>query len=299
MAPASPILTDFFASHRTHYWLLTQEPVLCCTILMISSRYHSLPGPTSASRGMFIHNRLWQHCQHLILRIMLGQEKLSKAKTRHLSTIEALLLLSEWYPRSLHFPPEADGWDSDLMYTVPNQRDPPPPMEETPMQDRWNEDVVEPTRRSDRMSWMLVSSALALAHELGVFHPREHPGVYNGGAAGPDVQNYLHQLNLRRRRLPSLLFVISNLLSSRIGCTSLMPYNCEPQGLDDLLQTNPHWTNLMRSWVDLTRLTQNIREVLFTKPKCGYWRPRDFESLELWRAQMAAWKEKHQGIGST
>ncbi|KAK9571622.1 hypothetical protein V6Z79_001695 [Aspergillus fumigatus] len=98
MAPLSPILTDFFASHHTHYWLITQEPVLCCTILMISSRYHTLPGPSGATRGFFIHNRLWQHCQHLILRIMLGQEKFSKAKTRHLGTVEALLLLSEWYP---------------------------------------------------------------------------------------------------------------------------------------------------------------------------------------------------------
>ncbi|KAF7128458.1 hypothetical protein CNMCM5793_003188 [Aspergillus hiratsukae] len=201
MAPLSPILTDFFASHHTHYWLITQEPVLCCAILMISSRYHTLPGPSAATRGFFIHNRLWQHCQHLILRIMLGQEKFSKAKTRHLGTVEALLLLSEWYPRALHFPPENDGWDSDLMLTAPSERDPPPVTEESPMQDRWREDVVEPTRRSDRMSWMLVSSALALAHELGVFAARVRSDLANTRNVGPDVKAELSGVDSEWARL--------------------------------------------------------------------------------------------------
>jgi hypothetical protein len=119
---------------------------------------------------------------------MLGQEKSSKAKTRHLGTIEALLLLSEWYPQALHFHSEVDGWDSDLMYTAPSRLD-PPPTEGSPMQSRWKEDVVEPTRQSDRMSWMLVSSALALAHELGVFDSRDYSGANGGRAASPDVQN--------------------------------------------------------------------------------------------------------------
>ncbi|KAJ6160200.1 hypothetical protein N7497_004737 [Penicillium chrysogenum] len=44
MSCLSPILTDFYANHRYHYWLVTREPVLCSTILMISSRYHVLPG---------------------------------------------------------------------------------------------------------------------------------------------------------------------------------------------------------------------------------------------------------------
>lgn len=188
--------------------------MLCCTILMISARYHIVPGPFGTSRGFIIHHRLWQHCQHLILRITLGQEKVSKAKTRHLGTIEALLLLTEWYPRALHFPPETDGWDSDLMYTTPNDRDPPAITEEMPIQERWEQDVIEPTRRSDRMSWMLVSSALALAHELGVFDSREQPSFSDG----PDVRTYMKHLEFRRQRLPSLLFVASSLLASRIGC---------------------------------------------------------------------------------
>src|SRR5699024_12630409 len=79
------------------------------------------------------------------------------------------LSLHRLYTLSLHdaLPiSENDGWGSDLMYTAPYERDPPASTEESPMPERWKQDVVEPTRRLDRMSWMLASSVLALAHEL-------------------------------------------------------------------------------------------------------------------------------------
>ncbi|KAL4953972.1 hypothetical protein BDW69DRAFT_205481 [Aspergillus filifer] len=293
----TPILTDFFTSHNTHYWLITQEPVLCCTILMISARYHTLPGPCGGSRGFYIHNRLWQHCQHLILRIMLGQEKLSKAKTRHISSVEALLLLSEWYPLALHFPHETDGWDSDWMLTTHTMRDPPPDTKESLMQDRWREDVVEPTRRSDRMSWMLISSALALAHELGVFDSREQTSTTRGQGvmAGPDVEDYLRDMELRRQRLPSLLFVTVNLLASRIGCTSIMPELSKQSSCDRLLTIDPEWANFMSSWIELTKLTRSLRDSFFDATKYETWRA-DFGSLEQWKAQLAAWKQRHPDV---
>jgi len=102
MAPLTPVLTNHFASHASHFQLVTQEPLLCSTILMISSRHHTLPGPQGTSRGCFIHDRFWKHCQHLITRLLFGQEKGSTAKIRTLGSIEALLLLSEWHPRALH-----------------------------------------------------------------------------------------------------------------------------------------------------------------------------------------------------
>lgn len=298
MAPLSPILTDFFASHRTHYWLITQEPVLCCTILMISSRYHTLPGPSGATRGFFIHNRLWQHCQHLILRIMLGQEKFSKAKTRHLGTVEALLLLSEWYPRALHFPPENDGWDSDLMLTAPSERDPPPVTEESPMQDRWREDVVEPTRRSDRMAWMLVSSALALAHELGVFSTSNRSDLGDSRIVEPDVKAYVYHLDVRRQRLPSLLYVIINNLSSRIGCTSLMPEKCQLTGLHNLSGVSSEWARLMKSWVELTDFTRTLRETFFADASPRDRRQIDNDLLGEWIGRLGLWRRQHQAVDS-
>lgn len=233
--------------------------MLCCVILMISSRYHTLPGVGSSSRAFFIHQRLWQHCQHLLLRLNLGQEKISKAKTRNIGSIEALILLSEWHPRALQYPPDADGWDSDFIMTHLDARDPPLSSEEMPVSDRWREDVVEPTKRFERMSWMVLSSALALAHELGVFDPSKripHPD----DLARVDADIYLEHLELRRQRLPSLLFVYINVLSTRIGCTSPFPPETEVSSPDSKFLEPKFctWLGFMNSWIELTRLSCSI-----------------------------------------
>lgn len=295
IAPQSRVLTSFYATPSFHYWLVTQEPMLCCVILLISSQFHHPPGTGSKSRGFFIHHRLFQHCQHLILRIMLGQEKLSKAKTRHIGTIEALLLLSEWCPQSLHFPPETDGWDADLILTMPDERDPPimtdddedeeeqEGQEETHMSEQWKDDVVEPTRRSDRMSWMLLNSALALAHELGVFDPKPRR-TKSDDELGPDAKMYVQHLEVRRQRLPSLLFVFVNGLASRIGFTSPMPES--PAVLPSM--ADPEWKGLMASWVDLIQLTKGVASQFLVQG-----REWDMPSLDGWREQLLRWKERN------
>ncbi|KAL4868088.1 hypothetical protein BDV12DRAFT_197650 [Aspergillus spectabilis] len=178
-------------------------------------------------------------------------------------------------------------------------RDPPSTAQGSPMQDRWREDVVEPAKRSDRMSWMLVSSALALAHELGVFDSRDYMSLTKrqGEITGPDVENYLLDLELRRRRLPSLLFVIANLLSSRIGCTSIMPDHSKRSNLDLIMTVDPEWASFMVSWVDLTGLTRTLRESFFTAAKLEN-QHIDLELLEHWKMQLAAWKDDHQSVES-
>jgi len=240
--------------------------MLCCTILMLSSRYHTLRGVGGCSRAFFIHHRLWQHCQHLLLRLTLGQEKLSKARTRNIGSIEALLLMSEWHPRSLQFPPDTDGWDSDFIMTHLDARDPPTSDEEVPVSARWREDVVEPTKRFERMSWMVLSSALALAHELGAFDPNiRFPNP--DGLTGIDAEMYLEHLDLRRQRLPSLLFVYVNVLASRIGCTSPMPSNADisvPIALQMSRQRGPReWVSCMNSWINITKMTNSTMTELY------------------------------------
>lgn len=275
MSHLSPILTDFYKTHSNQYWLVTQEPLLCCTILTISSRYHVLPGPGGKTRSLFIHQRLWQHCHHLLLRLILGQEKASKAKIRNFGTVEALLLLVEWYPLSVHFPPDNDGWDSDVLLTMPDTRD-PPLADEIPASERWKRDIIEPTKRSEQMSWMVLSSALALSHELGVFDDKKTtlPRQYLNSSASnvaegnqSDAKAYTEHLKIRRGRLPKLLFCFINLMSSRLGCTSFMsPF---PSGAP--LETNetlsgshdPEWQLFMDRWTELTKLIKSATDTLF------------------------------------
>lgn len=72
---------------------------------------------------------------------MFGQEKISTAKTRTLGTIESFLLMTEWHPRSLHFPPQSDGWDVALL--APDAPDVPEVLEaeENSALYRWREEV--------------------------------------------------------------------------------------------------------------------------------------------------------------
>ncbi|KAJ5348823.1 uncharacterized protein N7506_002076 [Penicillium brevicompactum] len=302
MAPLSPVLTDFFASHKNQYYLVTQEPMLCYTILMISSRYHTLPGVGGYSRSFFIHHRLWQHCQHLLLRITLGQEKISKAKTRTIGSIEALLLMSEWHPRALQFPPETDGWDSDFIMTSPDIRD-PPSTEDIPVSSRWREDVVEPTKRFERMSWMVLNSALALAHELGVFSCSARLARQDD-LVGLDAERYLEYLEVRRRRLPSLLFTSINSLSSRLGCTSPMPSEVGismPETRTSLLSIDRDWLLFMSAWTELMKLTSSVTDTLFPLMNVSNDGTSDTFIPVLDRKQvlLANWKHRYLAISDS
>lgn len=297
MNPLSPILTDFFASPQNHFYLVTQEPLLCCTILMISSRYHNLPGVGGCSRAIFIHQRLWQHCQHLLLRVTLGQEKVSKAKTRNIGSAEALLLMSEWHPRSLQFPPDSDGWDSDYLLTQLDARDPPCD-EGIPVSARWREDIVEPTMRFERMSWMILNSALALTHELGAFDPIIHVPVQDN-TLGPDTEHYLANLKLRTERIRPLLFVFINVLSSRIGCTSPMPSATgvlNPESTSLLRKSNKEWLSFMTSWIELTKMASSVMDTMFPQMNMSLSSdPTDnfLAMLEEKQALLADWRQRN------
>ncbi|KAJ5894930.1 hypothetical protein N7495_006621 [Penicillium taxi] len=291
MSCLSPILTDFYSSHQNHYWLITREPVLCSTILMISSRYHILPGASGESRNFFIHHRLGQYCQQLTMRLIWGQEQSTKSKIRSLGTVEALLLMSEWHPRSLHFPPEADGWDDDLIATAPK---PPESAENSESANRWLDEMVETSRRSDQMSWMLLGCALSLSHALGLFETE------NNDSAEEEYQ-WKELMNIRRHRVQRLLYVYINQLSWRIGCVSPIPQSLnhavlsgrKPRGLS---QPGSTWLIFMDSWIELTKLAQSVTDMFFPSAKFArqqIYSGRYVGLLEHIRPLLNQWKDKY------
>lgn len=221
---------------------------------MISSRYHVLPGPGGASRAQFIHMRLWTHCEHLIKRLTFGQEKYSVAKSRTMGSIESLLLMTEWHPRSLHFPPEHDGWDSSLGATNDDSYFSSKRNEDAHLI-RWREEVFEPAKRSDRMSWMLVGLANTLAHELGVWD--------NANAEDSSEDSELARIS--KVKIRRLLYVYINQLASRIGCTSLIPQT-NPQSIT-YAPSEPGAEKdrqaLISHWIDITKLLKTATEMFF------------------------------------
>lgn len=256
-------MTDnFYSDHRNHYELITQEPLLCCAILTVSCRSHLLHGGGGVSRSVYLHQRLWDHCQHLVTRIVFGQEKMSKAKTRTFRAIQALLILAEWCPRGIHFPPQTDGWDSDLIFQAQDERDDPGGNRASDLSARWFREVVVPTKLMDRMSWMLLGCGMSLSHELGVFqaavtgtsHP--HP-VAERKCGGPIGSSWMRKL----------LYIADEQLSGRLQCTSQVPVSLSMTVSPRVSVDGPDETrnDLQRknAYYDLATISRSISDTVF------------------------------------
>lgn len=231
--PMTPVDVTEFRSPRRHLALLTEEPVLAVAILTISSRYMKLSGRSSDTRAHKIHERLWASLMELVQRLIWGQEQFGGGFTgagvsrvresasgqitwpgslRTLGTIEALLLLSDWQPRSLHFPPDDD--DNHLLNI---NYDKLPATAGTNGNGGHGSSLdalpyaswLEPAWRSDKMCWMLMSLAQGLSSEMGVFDTNE--------IDGPNITPSLEQQRKNRIRRMVLVYVAQ--ISGRNGIT--------------------------------------------------------------------------------
>lgn len=225
---------------------------------MIASRHLPAPGPAGATRSAFIHSRLWKHIEHLVQRITFGSEKYSSAKSRAFSSLHALLLIIEWHPRGLHFPPENDGWDAGLAATMVDNGQPQDRKSEASR--RWREDVFEPAKRSDRLSWMLVGLAITLAHELGVFDAVDYDAELSAQKS----------LNDTKSRIRRLLYLYSHQLSLRLGCPNMFPQGdhliFRPHSaitLSHLDQPNNDRELLLSKWIEITKLLATATQMFF------------------------------------
>lgn len=244
LSPLTPVTLPEYRALEAQETLLTQEPMLAITILVIASRHMHLEGPGSLSRPYTIHQKLWTYLQGMIDRVVWGQEQfgggfcsagsqpgcdvnpLSRKGLRTLGTVESLMLLTEWHPRAMHFPP--DEADDELM--VPDEPFATPgsdTVDDAPKgiggqrMDSW----LEPCWRSDRMCWMLLGMAMSLAFEIGVFDKSEwqrHACSVNGEPlSAAELQLY----DRRRGNVRDLLLVYVTLTSGRLGLTSMLPSN--------------------------------------------------------------------------
>ncbi|KAL0940240.1 uncharacterized protein CTRU02_203003 [Colletotrichum truncatum] len=255
LSPLSPVLINQYSHHEAHTSLICQESMLCCTILMISSRFFMLPGAGGVSRSHLIHNRLWQFCESLIKRIILGQEKVSTAKMRIIGTIESLLLISDWHPRAVHFPPDTEGWDAALVDTEYDRQNRKRTNDEEPLL-RWRKDVFEPAKRASRMSWMLLGLATNLAHELGIMS-NDHT-----------VLSTLDSASRRRFRAQKLLYTYMTQTATRLGYHSVFPESTTIAASRSFMrdvsdESQLSWNAYMDAYLELTRLSKVASSMFF------------------------------------
>lgn len=315
--PLSPTLTNptlLHVSHpRHHHLLLRHEPFLATTILTVASRYLTLPDPGGQSRSFAIHDMLWREVRGAFERLMWGGgwgglgvprpvgmsnlavDPANDAKTgrglRTIGTVEGLLILTEWHVRGLHFPMDVE--ESDLGIDLTDDESAPPhdsrPHRVVEGLGDKIENILEPAYRSDRMSWMLLGNALALAYELGVFDETIHTTTTPPPA-------------LRSKRIQKLLLVYILQLASRLGWTSMIP-----RGVRDSVRhhrptpTPTSWSNpdelqdaVYNAWVDLTILMNSSSELLFPSRARTKSIMRSNEYVELldhFRPLLKSWKD--------
>ncbi|KAI1770426.1 hypothetical protein F4818DRAFT_262011 [Hypoxylon cercidicola] len=244
LSPMTPISPPTFRSPSSHVTLLTEEPILTVTLLTIASRYYRIRATGGHCRSHAIHEELWRYLRRMIERCLWGQEAfgggfcgsgadesqtsstapwrgLRKGSLRTLGTIESLMILTEWHPRALHFPP--DEAIDELM--LPS-RDGPIGDDEGGQRlggsvgGRRIESWLEPAWRSDRMCWMLLSNALGLAYELGVFDDIDVLLATNA-ITRPEYEDEAYRL--RATRIKRLLLVYLTQLAGRLGWTNMVP----------------------------------------------------------------------------
>ncbi|KAF2104934.1 hypothetical protein NA57DRAFT_27337, partial [Rhizodiscina lignyota] len=269
VAPLTPIVLPNFRDPASHDRLLSTEPVLALTILSISSRFMKLEGPGADSRPPKIHDEIWTYLKGMIHRIHWGQEKfganfvgtgaqplsdvnpLTRKGLRTLGTIEGLMLLTEWHPRDLHFPADAD--DNELM--APNgflRQSSAPSLTTggTLRIDNW----LEPCWRSDRLCWMLLGDAMSLAMEIGVFDDTSQKMFQqeNQQMDPKAVKDYY----TRKGHLKDLLGIYITQTAGRLGLTSMLPHKY----LEDCFEGTPE-----------ERLQARIRRQSFTTMVLHFW----------------------------
>lgn len=150
---------------------------------------------------------------------------LRKGSLRTLGTVESLMILTEWHPRALHFPP-AEATDELMLpsyeaqdnYSTDEDGDHKLP---GGVGGKRIESWLEPAWRSDRMCWMLLSNAMGLSYELGVFDQIEEQLATGGDMARPEYEDEAYRL--RAARIKKLLLIYITQLAGRLGWTNMVP----------------------------------------------------------------------------
>lgn len=160
---------------------------------------------------------------------------LRKGSLRTLGTIESLMILTEWHPRALHFPPSEaidelmiPAYDSmqslQSMHSVQSVQtansvdDNNHPA--VSMGGRRVESWLEPAWRSDRMCWMLLTAAMGLGYELGVFDNIDEL-LESGAISRPEYEEETYRL--RADRIKRLILIYLSQLAGRLGWTNMVP----------------------------------------------------------------------------
>ncbi|ETN45126.1 uncharacterized protein HMPREF1541_10003 [Cyphellophora europaea CBS 101466] len=313
LQPMTPVVVPDYRGVSKHLTLLTEEPILALTILTIASRHKVLSGFSELSRRYQIHENLWRSLTSKVQRLLWGQEQFGGGRAavgagkvrelaggqltwsgslRTLGTIEALLVLTDWQPRALHFPPGNDdirlldrnlydSADGDIHQSYAQAKT-GSPNDNMPYAS-W----LEPAWRSDRMSWMLLGLAHSLAYELGVFD--EPSGrLYDND---PDL--------LRKNRIRRMVTVYVAQTSGRIGIPSPVGFDDDYTGRMLEAQSNEPVDVVHGLWTHIAGIMHQANKLIFPSREytMNLTRGKEYrDRIETFAPQLIEWKEHYDRV---
>lgn len=189
-----------------------------------------MPAAASLSRRFFIHDELWGRASQLVQRIMLGQGQ----RLRSVASIEALLLLAEWYPAPLNARSLWDEFEEDREILNKAADDSHKYKSTT---------TTHILKQQDQTRWMLLGAAHSLGHEIGVF--KQDSQTFGNTDASSNIRD--------------LLLAHMTILAARLGLHTMIPV---VYSQDSTSRTTVESDSALGAWTEFLRLTKSIHEQL-------------------------------------
>lgn len=190
---------------------LVQMPLLLAAVATAASRYCNPVKKGDHNRSSEeIHNKLWTYCQRLV-----SSTVWAEASTRSIGSCYAFLIFSEWNPKAVH-----QRWQ-DYANSIPRSGG------------QQDQSGLGASRRSDRMSWLLIGNSIRLAQDLGVMETS--PKIF--------LANHLSEI----------------VLSLRMGRPSMLGHSLNepiPEGLE--------FTDFERAKLGLLQIMSLAHETLYS-----------------------------------
>ncbi|KAE8334496.1 hypothetical protein BDV24DRAFT_170132 [Aspergillus arachidicola] len=298
IAPWSLVITNSLSGYD-HHSVLVKETFLSATVLVIASQFHILPGSSGRMRSAFIHHKLWQQCQNMLLDISLRQGMCAD-DIRTISTLEALLLLVECHSGSCFDDLRKGGINKFKEGTDGNGTEQCANTAAGPSQ----MDISKSALRLDRASWALLGCAKALERELGAQHQVQQVSSlcahYNASAPSGCLSRTCIEQRERYVQLSLLIQVFEHQLSLRLG----FALRVSPFIQHERLKVPEHSLNqsarLVAAWVEISQVERLIAEYSLVQKQQPTVRDaensiteNDFRILNDVELALSEWLEKY------
>ncbi|KAL2211288.1 hypothetical protein CC79DRAFT_1346479 [Sarocladium strictum] len=325
--PLRPMIPSFYARRSSYILLVTEEPVLVTAILTISSRYHSLSGMHGEIRSERIHWHAWRVLQQNLQSSLWGA-----LHTRSLGTITAMLLLTEWHSKAINYSGSFAGTneDNEDVYNepMPAQQSPGTTgVSVTHLTSKQRHgmmglleslNIVTPAYRSNKMSWMLLSSATALAYEACCFDVESdsapNSSSHGGSTGGPSSTRQASsatesEVTAANREWNNILCVFIYLtdehLASRLGLRPMLSAGAREVVQKRCFKVFAHSVLQGEIWQSFVELIDEMRHI---RSRLTYLKAPDHpplqtpslvEELEYAKWRLDRWERLHLPVKST